>query len=534
MDFANVRTAFQWSLEMSDVEGSLRLASSLISLWLDSGRLLEGLTWLDAALEQAETAGTTGAVRVRALADAAVLDAWSGLARPTRMEQAQEAITLARQLGDPALLARALTAAGSLAGYLAEAGRPYLAEASGLAREAGDLWTLALILGWQSFLAVNSGDAVEARLLAEEGLALAEQTGNHLFSRMCRTWLGNALIMQGELSDSKEMFSELAAEVDAARAGEWRVFAHAALGLTLVYLGQTDEGRRACETSIAAAKELGIATYEALGYGQLASAALAAGDAVAARQAGETCLQTSATPDLAAIFISRVAAAYLASGDLITARMRADEAVAATTAFGMKFWAMEALLTSARVAVSEGDASRAYDDAYQALLVGRRIGAQVGMAEVLECLSSLEDADHREETTRLLSAADALRRHCGAVRFALDQAEYDAHVAALCDSMGDAAFARVWAEGAALSIDEAVTYALRGRGGRKRPTTGWNSLTPSECEVVRLVGQGLANKEIAAQLFVSPRTVQAHLTHIYSKLGVSSRVRLAQEAARHV
>ena len=36
------------------------------------------------------------------------------------------------------------------------------------------------------------------------------------------------------------------------------------------------------------------------------------------------------------------------------------------------------------------------------------------------------------------------------------------------------------------------------------------------------------------RLFVSPRTVQAHLTHVYSKLGVSSRVQLAQEASRHV
>jgi DNA-binding NarL/FixJ family response regulator len=134
----------------------------------------------------------------------------------------------------------------------------------------------------------------------------------------------------------------------------------------------------------------------------------------------------------------------------------------------------------------------------------------------------------------LLSAAEAVRRRTAAVRFVLDQADYDAHLAALRDSMGDAAFEQAWAQGAALSIDEAVTYALRGRGERKRPATGWNSLTRSELEVVRLVGQGLANKEIAAQLFVSPRTVQAHLTHIYTKLGVSSRVRLAQESARHV
>jgi DNA-binding CsgD family transcriptional regulator len=58
-------------------------------------------------------------------------------------------------------------------------------------------------------------------------------------------------------------------------------------------------------------------------------------------------------------------------------------------------------------------------------------------------------------------------------------------------------------------------------------------LTPTELDVVRLASEGLGNKEIASRLFVSPRTVQAHLSHVYSKLGVSSRVQLAQEASRH-
>ena len=89
------------------------------------------------------------------------------------------------------------------------------------------------------------------------------------------------------------------------------------------------------------------------------------------------------------------------------------------------------------------------------------------------------------------------------------------------------------AEGATLSIDEAIAYAQRGRGERRRPSSGWASLTPTEREVVRLVADGLANKDVATRLFVSPRTVQTHLTHVYTKLGLTSRVQLVQETARH-
>jgi len=104
--------------------------------------------------------------------------------------------------------------------------------------------------------------------------------------------------------------------------------------------------------------------------------------------------------------------------------------------------------------------------------------------------------------------------------------------ASLRDAMPPDGFEQAWAEGSALTIDAAVAYAQRGRGERKRPSFGWASLTPAELDVARLVGEGLPNKEIAAKLFISPRTVQAHLTHIYAKLEIGSRVELAAEVVR--
>ena len=119
------------------------------------------------------------------------------------------------------------------------------------------------------------------------------------------------------------------------------------------------------------------------------------------------------------------------------------------------------------------------------------------------------------------------------VRFKIYDAGFDGSVAALRDALGGKDFDATWAEGAALSTAEAIAYAQRGRGERKRPASGWGALTPAERDVVRLIAEGLGNGDIATRLFVSPRTVQSHLTHVYAKLGLTSRVQLAQEAARH-
>jgi DNA-binding CsgD family transcriptional regulator len=64
-------------------------------------------------------------------------------------------------------------------------------------------------------------------------------------------------------------------------------------------------------------------------------------------------------------------------------------------------------------------------------------------------------------------------------------------------------------------------------------TNGWAALTTSELAVARLVAEGLTNREVAERLFVSPHTVNSHLRHVFSKLGINSRVELARLARDH-
>ena len=126
----NLRAAFAWSRENSDIELALALASSLQPLWLARGRIREGLAWFDAALADlnAHQAEVAPAVRARALADKAVLDAsvrrrrqhGSGRTKPWRSR--------AKSTTRPCWPGRSPPAAASPV-YNAEVARPYFAEA---------------------------------------------------------------------------------------------------------------------------------------------------------------------------------------------------------------------------------------------------------------------------------------------------------------------------------------------------------------------------------------------------------------------
>jgi DNA-binding CsgD family transcriptional regulator len=98
-------------------------------------------------------------------------------------------------------------------------------------------------------------------------------------------------------------------------------------------------------------------------------------------------------------------------------------------------------------------------------------------------------------------------------------------------ALGDEVFDTAYAEGRALDDDGAVACATRARGERRRPTTGWDSLTATEADVAHLAAEGLTNRQIGERLLMGTETVKTHLAHVYDKLGVRSRAALATAAA---
>ncbi len=524
-DMDNLRSAFGWSIESGDITQAVELACALQPLWLSRGRMQEGLAWFDVVFTE-RVEPLAPAVRARALSDMAVLYAWESV---YHFEEAEQALEIARNLDDPSLLLRALIACGSSSVYDAEVAGQYLAEANALARELGDSWRLSQILNQQLQVAFVKGDPRAIRAVGDEGRTIADAMGDGYGSRQSRWRLAGIPLLEGNLAEALTQFREVIADSEANHDILSLATALMVLPQLLAFQGEPEAARTAAEAGVEVARDLGN-VYLGGTYVGLMIAHLSAGDIDAATEAADAgWMHLSSLYGTASINSAYIAQAALARGELATARRLTDEAAASTSGW-FRSWAKA---VGARVAIAEGDAERAERHARDALSLSAELGAHLGIANILEIIGGLlSRSGSHQEAARLFSASDAIRQRKGECRLPMFQAEFDEDLAKLRDVMDDADFEAAWAEGAALSTEEAIAYAQRGRGERKRPSSGWASLTPSEHDVVRLVSEGLGNKDIAARLFVSPRTVQSHLTRVYTKLGLSSRVQLAQEAVR--
>ena len=151
----------------------------------------------------------------------------------------------------------------------------------------------------------------------------------------------------------------------------------------------------------------------------------------------------------------------------------------------------------------------------------------------LEALGTLAlDAESPTEAVRCFAAADALRTAIGLAARPVDAAPRAGRIERAREVLGDEAFDQHWAEAASLPLAEMIEYVSRARGERKRPSSGWDSLTPTELRIVELAASGLTNPQIAERMFVARGTVKVHLSHIFAKVGVSTRAELAAQATK--
>jgi DNA-binding CsgD family transcriptional regulator len=415
--------------------------------------------------------------------------------------------------------------------YYPDVARPYFAEAIDLRRTAGDRWQLCRALTYQALAGYLAGEPSQSRAAAEEALELADALGDRYQSRSCRQWLGTALALQGNLTDGTHVLRALVDEAQAAQDRTVRTYCLQGLAHVLAFQGHVADAYVAAQTALEAAEATGGFLGDAV-YTGFAYAALAAGDAAAAREASEKAWRhTVPHREIWTRGVLSMAQATLACDDLAAARRWLDDTVSVVPGF----YRMMALTARALVAIAQHEPDQAERDAHDALQIAARTQAYLRLPDSLECLARLAAADSNQKyAARLLGAANAIRLRNEDARFPLHQADYNDAVNTIREALGQQEFDNAWAQGDALSTEEAIAYAQRGRGERRRPTTGWESLTPTERTVVDLVSEGLANKDVATKLFISPRTVQTHLTHIYTKLGLTSRMQLVQEMQRFV
>jgi DNA-binding CsgD family transcriptional regulator/uncharacterized protein HemY len=165
----------------------------------------------------------------------------------------------------------------------------------------------------------------------------------------------------------------------------------------------------------------------------------------------------------------------------------------------------------------------------QALKAHQELGSKPGIAETLEGLAGVASAEgSTQQAATILGASEALREAIGAPLPPADQAIYQNVVKEINSQMKKGDIDQAWSAGRQMldeGLDQVITYALepgKATGGPLRKATSIG-LTVRESEVLRLVAQGLTDAQIAEKLYISPRTVNAHLTSVYGKLGVNSR-----------
>jgi predicted ATPase/serine/threonine protein kinase/DNA-binding CsgD family transcriptional regulator len=386
-------------------------------------------------------------------------------------------------------------------------------------------------------------DYERAEAFSEESLALYRELDDQPGIALSLWALGNVAWVRGNTSRARSLLEEavtLARAVDDKEHAAWALFS---LGLLANSQG---EYARACslyEEGLALFREVEHKKGTAHILSQLAQALFVSqGDQARVRSLLEESLALSREigfkEGIAAslLYLGQLA---LSQGDGATARSLAEESVVLYKEMGHRHGTAESLAVLAKVVAAEGDYTPARVLYEESLAISRALGEKwviaaclVGLGEVVAAQRQLAWA------AQLWGAAETLRDTIGVPIPPAERAGYERAVSAGRVHLGERAFAGAWAQGRAMTPEQ----ALAAQGQKPTPTLTTTAtpsptypagLTAREVEVLRLVASGLTDVQVAEKLVLSPRTVHAHISSIYSKLGVSSRSAATRYAIEH-
>jgi predicted ATPase/class 3 adenylate cyclase/DNA-binding CsgD family transcriptional regulator len=468
----NLRAALSWLLEQGSDGLRSELALRLSGALLRFWEIRGYLSEGRHWLELAldKSSGVRSAMRAKALMGAGELAAIQH-----DFDQAEtlcgEGLALYRELGDRRGSATALSILGFAASTRDNyaAARALLEEALALFREVGDSGGSAFALNRLAMVLFYQGEYVRAQGLLEESLVLTKEGGDVRNHALSLVLLGLVLLFQGDLAQAYERLEE-------SRAVSSEVGYKRNIGLSIFYLGL-----------------------------------------VAFQQ-----------------------------GDVAAARLLLEESLVLFKEVGERGRIAEAFFVQGFISISQGDYAAARAVLEESLNISKKLDYKWDTVACLEGLAAVVALQGEPvRAVWFMSAAQVLRETIGTPLPSLFQAPHELTIASVRTQLGEQAFDAAWAEGRTMTPEQALAV----RGSMTMPTmaqaepstvphatkgaTYPDGLTTREVEVLRLVAQGLTDAQVAEQLVISPRTVNWHLTSIYSKLGVSSRSAATRYAIEH-
>jgi predicted ATPase/DNA-binding CsgD family transcriptional regulator len=534
-DLAELRAAMAWAVDSDRPVAVLDIAEPTRRFWFDRSHYSEMLRWLRAAVDAPAATDTD---RARGLVTASLV-AFGGGRLAQAHGLADRAVPVARTVDADDTLALGLALRASTGLLSGLAGSEVVAadaeQAVALAqRLAGDA-TRALVLTFAGLTAGDGRALGQGQELLEQALAVCEDAGVNFTRPTVHTALGAYMLFSGELDRARERTQQGLAWARRIDRPGWEAVAVAVLAAADLLVGDLDAAAEqvADAEALLRARNLTPSVFELLVSRWTVLVAYGLGEIDKARQATEASRRTARERGhrwfeaWAVCMLGLVALAEQRPDD---AREHLERCRQLSVDPRYPFTLGRALVGLAGL---DGDPEDAWEQAHEGLEVLADAGDRVGAVEALEAVAGLAAARGQpDQALRLLAAADRFHDDTGIVRFPVQAERTERHTAAARAQLEPDDAEACWAAGTQLSLDEAVVYARRGRGQRRRPQVGWAALTPTEREIVRLVAEGHTNAEVGERLFVSVHTVKKHLAHVYAKVGLDSRAELVAEAAR--